>query len=79
MVKPDTLARTKDLNYEVVQAPNIYYLVFNAKEKSTGVVKQFNMIVNITTLNMTGFCVVKDNAGKTDMDFFLPEVVLTTG
>jgi len=72
LIKPDTLARTKDLNYEVVQDPGAYILVFNAKEKSTGVVKQVNMVANITTLTLNGWYLVKDNGGKTDMDFIYP-------
>ena len=69
LVKADTLARTKDLNYEVLKDPGRYILVFNAKDKQTGVLAQVNMIVNITTLTMTGWYLVKDNGGKTDMDF----------
>jgi hypothetical protein len=69
LVKADTLARTKDLNYEVLQDPGPYMLVFNARHKTTGVVRQLNMVVNITTLTMNGWYLVKDNGGKTDMDF----------
>lgn len=69
LVKADTLARTKDLNYEVLQDPGPYMLVFNVKDKNTGVTKFFNMTVNITTLTMNGWYLVKDNGGKTDMDF----------
>jgi hypothetical protein len=69
LVKPDTLARTKDLNYEVLKAPGAYILVFNARDKGTGIVRQVNMMVNITTLTMNGWYLVKDNGGKTDMDF----------
>lgn len=69
LVKADTIGRAKDLNYEVVKDPGQYILVFNAKHKQTGVLKQVNMIVNVTTLTMTGWYLVKDNAGKTDMDF----------
>ena len=69
LVKADTLARTKDLNYEVLQDPGPYILVFNVKDKRSGVTKQFNMTVNVTTLTMNGWYLVKDNGGKTDMDF----------
>lgn len=68
-VKADTLARTKDLNYEVLQNPGAYTMVFNARAKSTGVVRQKTMVVNITTLTMNGWYLLKDNGGKTDMDF----------
>ena len=69
LIKPDTIGRTKDLNYEVLKDPGAYILVFNAKEKSTGVVGQVTMVANITTLNMKGWYLVKDLGGKTDMDF----------
>lgn len=72
LVKPDTLARTKNLNYEVLKDPGVYILVFNAKHKSSGIVRQVNMTTNITTLTMNGWYLVKDNAGKTDMDFIYP-------
>jgi len=69
LVKADTLSRTKDLNYEVLQDPGPYILVFNIKDKRSGVTDQFNMTVNITTLTMNGWYLLKDNGGKTDMDF----------
>ena len=68
----DTLARTKDLNYEVLQAPGPYMLIFNVKEKSTGILEQFAMVVNINTLTGNGWYLVKANGGKTDMDFIYP-------
>lgn len=68
-VKFDTLARTKDLNYEVLQDPGAYYLVFNAKEKRTGIVRQVVKVVNITTLTLNGWYLLKEHGGKTDMDF----------
>lgn len=69
LVKADTLARTKDLDYVVLKDPGAYILVFNAKHKTTSIVRQVNIITNITTLTMNGWYLVKDNAGKTDMDF----------
>lgn len=69
LVKPDTIGRTKDLNYEVLKDPGAYILVFNAKDKSTGIVRQVNMVVNITTLTLNGWYLVKDNGTTTDMDF----------
>ena len=35
--KPDTIGREKNLNYEVMEDPGTYYLVFNVKDKKTGV------------------------------------------
>ncbi|MBO9202995.1 MULTISPECIES: PKD-like family lipoprotein [Niastella] len=72
LVKPDTVGRTKNLNYVVLKDPGTYYLVFNAKDKTTGIVRQKNMVANFSTLNMTGWYLVKDNGGKTDMDFIYP-------
>lgn len=73
LVKPDTLAKTKKLDYEVKQNPGPYILVFNVREKKTGVTKLITTPVNISTLNMSGWYLLKDNAGKTDMDFIYPE------
>ncbi|MET0636910.1 MAG: PKD-like family lipoprotein [Chitinophagaceae bacterium] len=69
LVKADTLARTRDLNYEVLQNPGAYILVFNVRDRKSEVTTMFKMTVNITTLTMNGWYLVKDNAGKTDMDF----------
>jgi len=69
LVKADTLARTKDLEYVVLKDPGAYILVFNARHKSTNIVRQVNISANFTTLTMNGWYLVKDNAGKTDMDF----------
>src|SRR5882757_1012195 len=43
LVVADTLARTKDLNYPVLQDPGPYILVFNVKDKRSGVTKLFDM------------------------------------
>lgn len=69
LVKADTLSRTKDLNYEVKVSPGPYILVFNVQDKETGVTKNINMTVNVSTLNMNGWYMLKDNANKTDFDF----------
>jgi hypothetical protein len=69
IIKPDTIGRTKDLNYEVLKDPGAYILVFNAKERNSGVVRQVTMVANITTLTLNGWYLVKDNGGTTDMDF----------
>jgi hypothetical protein len=69
LVKADTLAKTKDLNYEVLKDPGSYILVFNVKDKQTGITTQFRSSAIISTLNMTGWYLLKDHAGKTDLDF----------
>lgn len=68
-IKPDTLAKTKDLNYAVKLNPGPYILVFNVKDKETGIIKLFNVNMTIATLNMNGWYLLKDNGGKTDFDF----------
>jgi len=69
IVKPDTIAKTKDLNYEILKDPGTYILVFNARDKATGIVRQVNMVANFTTLTLNGWYLMKDNGGATDMDF----------
>jgi hypothetical protein len=67
--KTDTLAFTKDINYPVMLDPGQYYLVFNIRDKKTGVVKLKRIFLNISTLNNDGWYLIKDNNGKTDVDF----------
>lgn len=68
-LKPDTLARTKNLDYAVKLNPGPYILVFNLKDKETGITKLLNVNMTVATLNMNGWYLLKDNAGKTDFDF----------
>jgi hypothetical protein len=68
--KPDTLGKTKDLDYAMMLNPGPYILVFNLKDKETGVTKLFNANMTVSTLNMNGWYLLKDNNGKTDFDFF---------
>lgn len=67
--KPDTLAKTKDLDYAVILNPGPYVLVYNVKDKETGVTKLFNVNMTVSTLNMNGWYLLKDKDGKTDFDF----------
>ena len=67
--KPDTLAKTKDLDYAMMLNPGPYVLVFNLKDKETGVTKLLNVNMTVSTLNMNGWYLLKDNNGKTDFDF----------
>lgn len=68
-LKPDTLAKTKNLNYAVILNPGPYILVFNLKDKETGITKLMNVDMNVATLNMNGWYLLKENGGKTDFDF----------
>ncbi|MGN6417371.1 MAG: PKD-like family lipoprotein [Pseudobacter sp.] len=72
LVKADTLARTKNLDYEVLKNPGSYILVFNVKNKETGVTAQFKSTAIISTLTMNGWYLLKDNGGQTDLDFIYP-------
>lgn len=67
--KPDTLARTKDLDYAVTLNPGPYILVFNLKDKETGVTKLLNADMAVSSLNLNGWYLLKENNGKTDFDF----------
>lgn len=67
--KTDTLAFTKDINYPVMLDPGQYYLVLNVRDKKTGVVKLKKLVFNVSTLNNDGWYLIKDNNGKTDVDF----------
>ncbi|SHM80627.1 PKD-like family protein [Chitinophaga jiangningensis] len=67
--KTDTLAFTKNLELPVKLDPGQYYLIFNVKDKRTGVVKGKEIIFNVSTRNENGWYLIKDNNGKTDVDF----------
>ncbi len=67
--KPDTLAKTKDLDYTMLLNPGQYILVFNVVDKKTGVAQLINMDMSVATLNMNGWYLLKDSGGKTDFDF----------
>lgn len=67
--KADTLATTKNLSYKVQLNPGPYILVFNVKDKKTGVTKLVNKLMNVSTLTMNGWYLLKDKGGKTDVDF----------
>lgn len=67
--RPDTLARTKNLEYEVMLNPGQYILVFNVRDKKTSVTKLINMNMIVATLNMNGWYLLKENGSNTDLDF----------
>lgn len=69
VIKPDTLALTKNLNYEVLLNPGEYYLIFNARNKKTGVVNMNTSNLSVSTLNMNGWYILKDNGTTTDFDY----------
>ncbi|MDR1415071.1 MAG: hypothetical protein LBI96_04590 [Odoribacteraceae bacterium] len=68
--RPDTIARSKNLEYAVRENPGSYILVFSARDKETGYTELTTVPLTVTTVNMTGWYVLKDNGGKTEFDFF---------
>lgn len=68
----DTLSRTKDLKYEVLLNPGKYSLVFNVKNRNTGVTQMITSDLSVSTLTMSGWYLLKDDGTKTDFDFIYP-------
>jgi hypothetical protein len=68
----DTLSRTKELHYEVLLNPGQYTLVFNVKNRNTGVTQMITSALSVSTLTMTGWYLLKDDGNKTDFDFIYP-------
>ncbi|MEJ2882477.1 PKD-like family lipoprotein [Pedobacter sp. GR22-6] len=68
----DTIARTKDLNYEIKLNPGQYLLALRIKNKQSGVTKIIPSTLNVSTLTMGGWYLLKDDGTKTDFDFIYP-------
>ena len=66
----DTLAKTKDLSF-IMEYPagNQYQLVFEAKEKKTGLAVQKKILMRVTSEYGKGWFILEDENGMTDMDF----------
>jgi len=67
--KTDTIGRYKDLVYPVFLDPGQYYVVLHLRDKKTGLTKLITTVLNVSTLNNDGWYLLKDNNGKTDIDF----------
>lgn len=70
--QPDTISLAKDLNYEVMENPGTYYLVFNVKDKKTGVITSYKSTLDVVTINSIGWYLLKDEGTTekyTDYDF----------
>ena len=66
----DTLATTKDLSFTMeYPAGNQYQLVFEAKEKKTGLAVQKKILMRVTSEYSKGWFILEDENGMTDMDF----------
>lgn len=65
----DTIARSKDLSYEILLNPGQYLLAFHVQNRQTKVTQITPSTLNISTLTMGGWYLLKDDGGKTDFDF----------
>lgn len=66
----DTLAITRDLSF-IMEYPagNQYQLVFEVKEKKTGLAVQKKILMRVTSEYGKGWFILEDENGMTDMDF----------
>lgn len=67
--KPDTLSKSRSLSYVVLLNPGQYTLVFNVKDKRTGVTQMLPSALIVSTLTSSGWYLLKDDNNKTDYDF----------
>ena len=65
----DTIAKTNDLNYEIKVNPGQYLLALRMKNKQSGVTQIMPSLLNVSTLTMGGWYLLKDDGLKTDFDF----------
>jgi hypothetical protein len=76
---PDTIAKTKDLSYEVNLAEGRYTVVLMAKSKSTNYSVYKTASLEVATEFSRGFYILKETAdGKTDLDMYSSSDVLLT-
>lgn len=73
VTKADTLGMGLKLDHVMMLNPGQYYLVLNVKEKKTGVIKLVKVNMAVSTLNMNGWYLLKDDGVKTDFDFINAE------
>ncbi len=69
--KVDTIARSKAIDYLVVQPAKGWVLVFGAKNIKTGYTKIVTSSINVITQFTRGWYVAKSENGKTDLDLYL--------
>jgi hypothetical protein len=69
--KLDTIARTKAIDYLVIQPAKLWVLVFGAKNTNTGYTKLTKSNISVITQYTRGWYVLKDDGFKTDVDLFL--------
>ncbi|WEK34039.1 MAG: PKD-like family lipoprotein [Candidatus Pseudobacter hemicellulosilyticus] len=71
--RADTIARTRALHYEVLLNPGAYILIFNVRNKTTGVTELLTSKLQVSTLTMSGWYFLKDDGANTDFDFVYPD------
>ncbi len=65
----DTIGIEKKLDYTVTLAPGRYNLVFEAKDRQTGVSAFRKTIISVSSFFGTGYYINKYENGQTDIDF----------
>jgi hypothetical protein len=66
---PDTIARTRKLDYTLTQPPGDYTLVLAITDRLNGVSSHNKTNINISSEFGTGYYILKAEGGQTDLDF----------
>lgn len=66
----DTIAKTRELNWQVAVEPGTYNLVFCARDRNTGIAEFHTSLLRVETTTTTGWYLLTENAGVTDLDVF---------
>lgn len=72
-VKFDTISHDKNLDWQVTCNSGDYLLVFEVKDKHSGVFANKEMSLKVASSLAHGWYVMKDENGKTDVDLVLPD------
>lgn len=67
--KRDTIGTARKLDYQVMLAPGLHRVVFQVKDKKTGVSAFQQTVVTVTGAFGTGYFINKSTGGRTDIDF----------
>ena len=65
----DTIGRERKLDYNVGLAPGAYKLIFQARDKKTGISAFQRTIITVTSTFSSGYFINKYENGRTDVDF----------
>lgn len=76
--KRDTIGTERKLDYTVALAPGSHKVIFQVKDKETGVSAFQSTIVGVTGQFGTGYFVTKNVGGRTDIDFINAEGTVST-